>query len=363
MRDTLRTPADLVGAGLVAPEAVPELDVVARRYAVAISPTLARLVDPGDPQDPITRQFVPDVRELETRPEELADPIGDAAKSPIEGIVHRYPDRVLLKLVHVCPVYCRFCFRREVVGPEGAGTLGSEALAKAIAYIAGQPAVREVILTGGDPLMLSARRIAEVGRMLVSLPHVELVRWHTRVPIATPERVTPEVVEALGVPRASGRAVWMAVHVNHARELGADAVAALDRLAAGRIGLVSQSVLLRGVNDDAEVLAELFRALLRSGVKPYYLHHPDLAPGTAHFRLSIEEGRQIVGALRGRLSGLAIPAYILDIPGGHGKVPIDPVHTVDEEGVVVAVRAPDGSRHPIAGGTPSPQSSADWARI
>lgn len=325
---TLRTPQDLADAGLIpqTAEAAAALEAVAERYAVAITDSLARLVDASDPADPIARQFVPDPRELEVRPEERADPIGDDAHAPVPGIVHRYPDRALLKIVAVCAVYCRFCFRREMVGPGAENTLSPEALEAAFAYLARHPEIWEVILTGGDPFMLSARRMGEVVERLGAIPHVKIARFHTRVPIAAPERITPDLVRAL---KGEGITSYVAIHANHARELTPAVRAALARMADAGVPLVSQSVLLRGVNDDAETLADLFRTLVECRVKPYYLHHPDLAPGTGHFRLTIREGQRLMRALRGRLSGLALPTYVLDIPGGAGKVPLLPDHLED----------------------------------
>lgn len=316
---TLRGVDDLAEAGLVARN--PALEAVAARYAVAVTPTLAGLMTPGDAADPIAAQFLPDARELETRPDELADPIGDEAHSPVPGIVHRYPDRVLLKLVGVCAVYCRFCFRREMVGPGAESNLSDAALDAALAYVSAHPEIWEVVVTGGDPLVASPRRLGELMTRLSAIDHVKIVRFHTRVPVAAPERITAMLVAALRAPKLT---TYIAVHANHARELGVEARAALARLADAGIALVSQSVLLRGVNDDASTLAALFRALVECRVKPYYLHHPDLAPGTGHFRLPIERGQELMAALRGRLSGLALPTYVLDIPGGYGKVPVGP---------------------------------------
>jgi len=333
---TLRSPAALIAAGLAPPAAVETLAAVAERFAVAVPPALAALIDPADPADPIARQFIPSALELAVAPEELADPIGDDAFSPLKGVVHRYPDRVLLKPVLVCPVYCRFCFRREQVGE---GALSPAETLAALSYVAARPELREVILTGGDPLMLAPRRLAALMRGIGAIPHVELVRVHTRLPIAAPERVTPALARAL---KASGRATWLAVHVNHPRELSVAATAALGRLADAGLPLLSQTVLLKGVNDDAATLEALFRALIRHRVRPYYLHHPDRARGTAHFRPSLAEGRALMRALRGRLSGIAQPTYVLDIPGGAGKVPVGPDYW-DETAGQVADR--DGNRH------------------
>jgi len=318
---TLRTPADLASEGLLPAEDMRALEEVASRYAVAISPAMAALIDRADPADPIARQFVPRAAELRTTPEERADPIGDAAHSPVEGIVHRYPDRVLLKAVHICPVYCRFCFRREMVGPQGLGTLSPEALDRALAYIRDHREIWEVILTGGDPLVLSPRRLREIAERLAAIEHVKILRVHTRVPVVEPERVDADLVAAL---TASGKTTYLALHANHPRELTAAARSACARLFDAGVALVSQTVLLRGVNDDAEILAALMRAFVEARVKPYYLHHPDLAPGTSHFRLSIAEGQALVAALRGRISGLCQPTYVLDLPGGHGKADIGP---------------------------------------
>jgi lysine 2,3-aminomutase len=322
----LRSIRDLTEAGLVAAPQARELEIVAARYAVAITPDMARLIDCGDADDPIARQFVPDTGELHHLPEERADSLDEERLSPVPGVVHRYPDRVLLKLTHACPVYCRFCFRREVVGPGGPQALSDAALTAALDYIAGDPSIWEVILTGGDPLVLSPRRIAEVTRRLSTIDTVKVLRWHTRVPAVDPVRITDSLAAAL---RSPAKAVYVALHANHPRELTPAARAACARLIDAGIAMVSQTVLLRGVNDDPETLAALMRAFVECRIKPYYLHHPDLAPGTSRFRLTIAEGQAIVRALRGRLSGLAQPTYVLDIPGGHGKVPVGPGYIAD----------------------------------
>jgi len=318
-RRTLKSAADLADAGLIGRERVAQIAGVETRYAVAATPAMAALIDGAD--DTIARQFIPDPRELDRHPAERDDPIGDALKSPVPGVVHRYPDRALLKLTAVCPVYCRFCFRRETVGPGKATALTDAELANALAYVHAHPEIWEVILTGGDPLILSPRRIAEVTGALAAIPHVKILRWHTRVPVVAPERVTEELVEALS---SSAKTVYVALHTNHARELTDLARMACARIIDSGIAMVSQTVLLRGVNDDADTLEALMRALVEMRVKPYYLHHGDLAPGTAHFRTTIAKGQELMRTLRARLSGLALPTYVLDIPGAHGKVPVGP---------------------------------------
>jgi lysine 2,3-aminomutase len=320
---TLRRPDELVAHGLVSGADLPMLEKVAARYAVAVTPDMVALIEANDPADPIARQFIPNAQELIAMPGENADPIGDKAHSPVAGIVHRYPDRVLFKLVHVCAVYCRFCFRREMVGPGKATALSDEAYRAALDYIRSHGEIWEVILTGGDPLMLSPRRLAEIMADLAGIDHVKIIRIHTRVPVADPARVTPELVAAL---RIEGATTWVAVHANHAREFSQGARAAIARLADAGIPLVSQSVLLRGVNDEAATLEALMRAFVECRIKPYYLHHGDLAPGTAHLRTTLQRGQELMRALRGRVSGLCQPEYVLDIPGGHGKAPVGPAY-------------------------------------
>jgi lysine 2,3-aminomutase len=317
---TLRSADDLISAGLIPVEQREDIARVASRYAVALPPALAELIS-GDADDPIVRQFVPSVAELETKRGELTDPIGDETHSPVEGIVHRYPDRVLLKLVSICAVYCRFCFRREMVGPGKSPALSKRALGGALDYIRADKNIWEVILTGGDPLILSPRRLREIAKQIAEIEHVKILRVHTRMPVADPSRVTVEMARAL---RASGKAVYVVLHANHARELTAAAREACARLIDTGIVMLNQSVLLRGVNDDPQTMAELLRALVECRIKPYYLHHGDLAPGTSHLRTSIEEGQALMRQLRGRVSGLCQPDYVLDIPGGHGKSPVGP---------------------------------------
>jgi lysine 2,3-aminomutase len=228
---------------------------------------------------------------------------------------------VLFKLVHVCAVYCRFCFRREMVGPGKATALSPSAYDEAIGYIRAHPEIWEVILTGGDPLMLSPRRLAEVMADLAGIDHVRIIRIHTRVPVADPARVSPEMIAAL---RVRGATTWVALHANHARELTGKARAACAAIVDAGIPMVSQSVLLRGVNDNAAELEALMRAFVECRIKPYYLHHGDLAPGTSHLRTTLTHGQALMRKLRGRVSGLCQPEYVLDIPGGHGKSPVGP---------------------------------------
>jgi lysine 2,3-aminomutase len=282
---------------------------------------MAALIDRADAHDPIARQFAPDSAELDVQPDEAADPIGDDVHSPVEGLVHRYPDRVLLKLVNVCAVYCRFCFRREMIGPGKPNMLSERALAEAIAYISAHREIWEVILSGGDPLVLSPRRLAAVMKRLGAIEHVKILRVHTRVPAVDPRRITPALVRAL---KASGKATYVVLHANHARELTAAARAACARIIDDGVPMLSQSVLLNGVNDDVDTLGALMRAFIECRIKPYYLHHLDRAPGTAHFRTTVAHGQDLMRALRTRFSGLCQPSYVIDTPG-EGKLPIPSV--------------------------------------
>jgi lysine 2,3-aminomutase len=340
---TLRTPQDLASEGLIAEADIPVLSTVAERYATAIPPAFAQLI--SAPDDPIGLQVIPAAEELITSESELTDPIGDDALSPIPGIVHRYPDRALLKPILICPLYCRFCFRREHVGPEG-GLLTEAQLSAAIEWVEQHPAIREIILTGGDPLMLSPRRLRDLLARLERIPHITTLRIHTRVPVAAPEKITADMLDAL----TTEKPLWMAIHANHAREFSPDARKAINALRKRGIPLLGQSVLLRGVNDTTEALENLFRTMVETSIKPYYLHQLDPAPGTSRFAVPITEGQDLLRSLRGRITGLVWPTYVLDIPGGHGKIPLSPEYL---DSVAGTVKDPSGQTHSITGITPS----------
>ena len=341
---TLRRADELVGAGLLPAHHRRDVERVARRFAVALTPHVVEMIESGG--TPIARQFLPSAKELRTAPEERADPIGDDRFARLKGIVHRYPDRVLLKPLLVCPVYCRFCFRREAVGKGGA--LTAREFAAALDYIHRNLAIWEVIVTGGDPFLLSARRLKEIVRALDAIPHVQVIRFHTRVPIVEPSRVTATLVAAL----ATEKAVYVAIHANHPRELTAAARTACARLGKAGIPLLGQSVLLKGVNDDAATLEALFRGLVAMRVKPYYLHHADLARGTAHFRTTLTAGRELMRTLRGRVSGLCQPSYVVDLPGGYGKVPVGPCYAQAVDDDSWSIEDSTGRRHRYPAATP-----------
>lgn len=314
---TLRTPQQLIDAGLIPEDGRTQAEAVAQTYATAIPPAFRALIT--SPDDPIGRQVIPHPDELTMAPWERTDPIGDDALSPVPGIVHRYEDRALLKPLLICPLYCRFCFRREHVGPDG-GLLDEAALGTALTWLRDHPQIREVILTGGDPLMLSPRRLHRIISALNEIPHVTTLRIHSRVPLAAPDRISDALLDAMDTEKA----MWMVLHANHATEFAPEGRAALRRIQKRGIPVLGQSVLLRGVNDTVPALEGLLRAMVENRVRPYYLHQLDPAPGTSRFRVPVSEGCELLRQLRGRVTGLAWPTYVLDIPGGHGKVPLGP---------------------------------------
>ncbi|RPD37099.1 lysine-2,3-aminomutase-like protein [Candidatus Liberibacter solanacearum] len=330
----LTSAQQLYKAKLIDQEQINTIEEISNHYSIALTPFMANLIDPHNPNDPIARQFIPQKEEMNILPEEREDPIGDSNHSPLKGIVHRYPDRVLLKLLHICPVYCRFCFRREMVGSQKGTILSPQDIDAALSYIQNHPKIWEVIFTGGDPLILSLNRLKTVFKMLMEIKHVKILRFHSRVPIVDPQRISPEFIQCL---KESGKPIYIAIHANHPREFSQESLSAISKLADAGIILLSQSVLLKGINDDPKILADLMRIFVESRIKPYYLHHPDLAPGTSHFRLTIEEGQKIVASLKENISGICQPFYILDIPGGYGKVKIDShnIKKIDDESYLI----------------------------
>ncbi|TPL21539.1 MULTISPECIES: KamA family radical SAM protein [unclassified Mesorhizobium] len=310
----------------------------ASRHKVRIPKSYLDLIDWEDPADPIRAQVIPSPDELVTGEGELDDPIGDHAFSPVPRLTHRHADRVLLFPTYQCAVYCRFCFRKESLTSIGRGYT-REALEPALAYIASHPEIREVILTGGDPLSLPDKALNEIRARIEAIAHLRLMRIHTRVPVALPSRITPGLIAAL-----QGRLmITVVTHFNHPREITDATEAACRGLRQAGFVLLNQSVLLKGVNDTVEVQEELCRELMyRLGVKPYYLHHGDLARGMAHRRTTIAEGQALVAALRARLSGICNPIYVLDLPDGGGKVPIGPGYVEDRDGGNWRIRGQDG---------------------
>lgn len=286
------------------------------KFAVAITPHFAELIDPDDPNCPIRRQVVPREEELLVGPGDMTDPCGEDHDEVVPGLVHRYPDRVLLLALDTCAAYCRYCTRSRLVSQGELDPLPRR-LDAVIAYLEEHTEVRDVLLSGGDPLLMSEDRLDEVLGRIRAIPHIEFVRIGSRVPSFLPQRITPELVAVLRKHR-----VWLSLHFCHAREVTPDVANACDLLADGGIPLGSQTVLLKGVNDDVQTLKDLFHALLKIRVRPYYLYQCDPVVGTGHLRTSVAKGIELISGLRGHTTGYAVPTYVIDAPGGGGKVPI-----------------------------------------
>lgn len=321
----LKTIKNLKEQGLVKGDSLLKLKKVVDLFSLAITPHMHNLINLEDDNDPIARQFVPSVEELNILPIEKEDPIGDEPFTAVKGIIHRYPDRCLFTPVHVCPVYCRFCFRREKVGSNKG--LTKQELQTAYAYINEHKELWEVILTGGDPLILKPSFIKQIIKELNQIPHIEIIRIHTRVPLVDPKRINQEMIAAL----KQGKTIYVVLHANHPREFTALGRKACAALVDSGMPMLSQSVLLKGVNDNIEILGKLMRCFVQNRIKPYYLHQGDLAKGTQHFRTTIDVGQSLMQQLRGHFSGICQPSYVLDIPGGYGKVPIGPNYLQQEQ--------------------------------
>lgn len=305
--------AELMSHDLIDKDESPQLTKVLEHFQYQMTPLMHEIAG----QDGIAKQFIPTSAELITTADELKDPIGDHTHSPVKGIIHRYPDRCLLLPVLICPIYCRFCFRREDVGSYAA-TLKPQELDNALLYIEKNKSIWEVILSGGDPLILKPKHLNLIIGKLNTIPHVEVIRIHTRVPLVAPERITQQVLDHI----QTDKALYIVLHANHAQEFTPQGIKACKQLVEAGIPLLSQTTLLKGVNDNIDTLSSLMRTFIRHRIKPYYLHHPDKAKGTSHFRVPIQKGQALIKQLRGRFSGICQPTYVLDIPGGHGKIPI-----------------------------------------
>lgn len=321
---SIRTLKTLIEHKLINPNELPQLSEVVENFSLAITDHIQQQIDHYNPEDPIAKQFVPNVAELNVSALEKSDPIGDEIHTTVKGIIHRYPDRCLFTPVHICPVYCRFCFRKEKVGTADK-TLNNQELEQAFNYIAQHPEIWEVIITGGDPLIIKPTILKKFITRLSQIEHVEIIRIHTRVPVVDPERINNDMLNAL----TTHKPIYVVLHANHPKELSTAAIQACKKLIDSGIVMLSQTVLLKNINDNIETLSALMRCFIKNRIKPYYLHHGDLARGTGHFRTTIAEGQLLMKQLRGRFSGICQPTYVLDIPGGHGKVPIGPNYIKD----------------------------------
>jgi lysine 2,3-aminomutase len=334
LRQRIRDPEALAHWLEPSPDERQAIKELAGRFHFVITPYYASLMDPGDPQCPIRRQVVP--RLAETRDADgLADPLDEEAHSPVKNVIRVYPDRIAFCVNNECALYCRFCLRKRMVG-EPAWAMKKRELEEALAWIRSTPEIRDVLLTGGDPLVFSDDRLEWLLGELRAIPHVEILRLGTRLPVTLPFRVTDALVRML----ARHHPIWVNTHFNHPRELTPEAAEACDRLSRAGIPVGNQSVLLRGINDDASTMKALCEGLVRMRVRPYYCYQAQLLEGTAHFRTTIERGVEIFRALRGRTSGFAIPQYVLDTP--HGKVPLAHPCFRGREGDDVVVETWDG---------------------
>ena len=333
LRHRVNTPEQLKTVIDMTPDEEAGVRATCQRLRMSITPYFASLMDAHDPTCPIRRQVVPTAEELVVEPEELRDPLGEDADSPVPGLVHRYPDRVLLLVTDQCAAYCRHCTRRRLVGVKAERMQPTE-MQRAIAYVAAHPEVRDVLISGGDPLLLNESVLEPLLQGLRAIPHVEIIRMGTRVPVFLPQRITPELVAMLG----KYHPLWINVHFNHPKEITPETAAACARLANAGIPLGSQTVLLRGINDCPHIMKDLMHALLRIRVRPYYLFQCDLSQGITHFRTSIAKGLEIIEHLRGHTTGLAIPTFVLDAPGGAGKVPIMPQYLISMSDKTAVVR-------------------------
>jgi lysine 2,3-aminomutase len=309
---------------------------VASVYPCKLSGYYAGLI--RSPADAIWRQCIPDIRELEDDTQ-IADPLAEEVLSPVPGLIHRYPDRVVLLVSNRCPVYCRFCMRKRHVGGTGEASLDPDTLNGALAHIRSTPAIRDVILSGGDPLMLDDASLHTVLSRLHEIPHVKIIRIGTRIPVTLPERVTPELCSML----SRFHPLYINTHFNHPTEITDISSRACGMLANAGIPLGNQSVLLRGINDEISVMRELMTSLLELRVKPYYIHQMDLIKGTAHFRTPVSRGLEIIRALRGHVSGMAVPHFVIDLPEGKGKVAVLP-DGMEREGDLLILRTYQGER-------------------
>jgi len=310
------------------------------KLALAITPYFFNLIDPNDPDDPIRRQVVPRSGETQVAPEELLDPVGEENTKPVDGIVHRYPDRVLFLVTDRCAAYCRYCTRSRLVSNAQDYNFHPE-FESGLQYIREHPEIRDVLLSGGDPLLLSDKKLDYLLGELRKIPHVEFIRIGSRIPVFLPQRITPKLCETF---KKHGP-IWMSIHVNHPNECTHDLRDACERLAFAGVPIGNQSVLLKGVNNDAAVMKSLIHRLLMMRVRPYYLYQCDLITGSAHLRADPREGIEIIRSLRGHTTGYSIPQFVIDAPGGGGKIPINPEYVKEVTDTSIIMRNFQGDEY------------------
>ena len=331
LKNRLTTVEQLEQYMTLTPEEKAGCAFASHKLALAITPYFFNLIDRASPDCPLRRQVIPRSEERVVSEEETLDSLGEDEHSPIPGLVHRYPDRVLFLVTARCAAYCRYCTRSRLVSNAQDYNFHPE-FERGLRYIEAHAEIRDVLLSGGDPLLLSDKKIEHLLSRLRAIPHVEFIRIGSRIPVFLPQRITPELC---AIFKKHGP-VWMSIHVNHQKECTAELRSACEQLSFAGVPLGNQSVLLRGVNDDAEVMKALVHRLLRMRVRPYYLYQMDLITGGSHFKVDVRKGLEIIRALRGHTSGYAVPQYVIDAPGGGGKVPINPdyVEKITDEEVV-----------------------------
>ncbi len=310
---------------------------VLNKFRMGITPYYASLMDPEDPKDPIRMQAVPTIMETHKSSADLLDPLAEDEDSPVPGITHRYPDRVLFLITDQCSMYCRHCTRRRFAGQKDSG-VPKDRIDMGIEYIRNTPQVRDVLLSGGDALLVSDSRLEYIISELRKIPHVEIIRIGTRTPVVMPMRITDELVNML----KKYHPIWLNTHFNHPREITPDSIEACRKLADAGIPLGNQSVLLRGINDCPHVMKELVHGLVKMRVRPYYIYQCDLSMGIEHFRTKVSKGIEIIEALRGHTSGYAVPTFVVDAPGGGGKIPVMPQYVISQSPTKVVLRNYEG---------------------
>lgn len=321
---------------------LPDEEAVAQSQAfsfrMAITPYYLSLIDPSDPDDPVRKQAIPRIQESHISTSDMADPLHEDADAPVPGMTHRYPDRVLLLLTDQCAMYCRHCTRRRKAGEHDA-PMPRENVEKALDYIRAHQEVRDVILSGGDPLTLGESRLDEILHKLSEISHVDIVRIGTRTPVVLPQRITDELLDVF----RKYKFLWLNTHFNHPKELTPASTAALAKIAECGVVIGNQSVLLKGVNDNVDVMKQLVHGLVRNRVRPYYIYQCDLSEGIAHFRTPVSKGIEIIESLRGHTSGLCVPTFVVDAPGGGGKIPVMPNYLISQMPGRVVLRNYEGA--------------------
>ena len=304
---------------------------------MAITPYYLTLIDPENPNDPVRKQAIPTGSETHISPADLLDPLHEDEDSPVKGLTHRYPDRVLLLITDMCSMYCRHCTRRRFAGQKDDET-PADYIQKAIDYIAATPQVRDVLLSGGDALMVSDAKLESIIKRLRAIPHVEIIRIGSRVPVVCPQRITDKLVDML----KQYHPIWLNTHFNHPNEITKESIAACERMANAGIPLGNQSVLLRGVNDCVNIMKRLVHSLVKMRVRPYYIYQCDLSMGLEHFRTPVSKGIEIIEGLRGHTSGYAVPTFVVDAPGGGGKTPVMPTYIISQSPGKIVLRNFEG---------------------